>query len=117
MRTMDRGESGFSLIEVLIVVALLGVMAMLAAPSMSRMRTNQRLKDRALEFAAVVNYARSQAVLTGNNHLVFYGTDALGATLQDSSSNPVPNVEVALVNSGPMVSPATNMILGSEATL
>ena len=37
--------------------------------------------------------------------------------VRGSSSNPVPNVEVALVNSGPMVSPATNMIVGSEATL
>ena len=37
--------------------------------------------------------------------------------IRGSSPNPVPNVEVALVNSGPMVSPATNMIVGSEATL
>ena len=37
--------------------------------------------------------------------------------IRGSSSNPVPGVEVALVNSGPMVSPATNMIVGSEATL
>ena len=37
--------------------------------------------------------------------------------VRGTSSNPVPNVEVALVNSGPMVSPATEMIVGTEATL
>lgn len=79
-----------TLIEILVVVALLGALALLAAPSMSRIFAAQDLKDRALSVATMVNYARSQAILTGNNHLVFYGTDALGATLVDGASNPVP---------------------------
>ena len=37
--------------------------------------------------------------------------------IRGTSPNPVSGAEVALVNSGPMVSPATNMIVGSEATL
>ena len=37
--------------------------------------------------------------------------------IRGESSNPVPDANVALVNSGPMVTPATNLIVGSEATL
>lgn len=37
--------------------------------------------------------------------------------IRGESSNPVAGANVALVNSGPMVTPATNVIVGSEATL
>ncbi|MBW2698572.1 MAG: acetyl-CoA acetyltransferase, partial [Deltaproteobacteria bacterium] len=37
--------------------------------------------------------------------------------IRGQSSNQVPDAELALVNSGPMVTNATNMIVGSEATL
>jgi acetyl-CoA acetyltransferase len=37
--------------------------------------------------------------------------------VRGTSPNPVPDVELSFVNSGPMVTPASNMILGSEATL
>ena len=37
--------------------------------------------------------------------------------IRGTSPNPVPNVNVSLVGSGPMVTPLSNMILGSEATL
>ena len=37
--------------------------------------------------------------------------------IRGTSPNPVAGAEVAFVNSGPMVTPATNMIVGSEATL
>ncbi len=37
--------------------------------------------------------------------------------LRGTSLNPVPDAKVALVASGPMVSPASNMILGTEAAL
>ena len=37
--------------------------------------------------------------------------------IRGTSPNPVAGAEVAFVNSGPKVTPATNMIVGSEATL
>jgi acetyl-CoA acetyltransferase len=37
--------------------------------------------------------------------------------IRGTSPNPVEGANVAFVNSGPMVTPATNMIVGSEATL
>ena len=37
--------------------------------------------------------------------------------IRGTSPNPVEGAEVAFVNSGPMVVPATNSIFGSEATL
>ncbi len=37
--------------------------------------------------------------------------------VRGTSPNPVPDVDVSFVNSGPMVTPASNVIVGSEATL
>lgn len=84
-----RLDAGLSMIELMVVLAVIGIMAAIATPSMSKMFANQRLKDSAFDLAAALNEARSQAIRTGNIHLVFYGTDALGATLYDASSNPV----------------------------
>lgn len=78
------------MLELLVVMALLGIMATAAFPAMDKFFANQRLKDSAMSLATAVNYARSEAILTGNNHIVFYGTDALGAALTDAASNPVP---------------------------
>jgi hypothetical protein len=37
--------------------------------------------------------------------------------LRGQSTNPVPDAQVAMVISGPMVTPVSSMILGTEATL
>jgi prepilin-type N-terminal cleavage/methylation domain-containing protein len=81
---------GVTMLELMVVAALMGVMALTAFPAMESYFENQRLKDGAMSLSAAVNYARSEAILTGNNHIVFYQTDALGATLNDAASNPVP---------------------------
>lgn len=90
MNIESRQNRGITMIELLIVVAIMGVLAAAATPTLKKMFASQRLKDGAMSLAAGVNYARSQAILTGNVHLVFFETDALGATLTDSASQPVP---------------------------
>ncbi|MGI9644728.1 MAG: pilus assembly FimT family protein [Ilumatobacteraceae bacterium] len=81
---------GVTIVEMVVVVAIMGAVALVARPSISKLLANQRLKDGAMSLVAGVNYARSEAILTGNVHLVFFETDALGATLLDGASNPVP---------------------------
>lgn len=83
-------NQGVTLLELLVVVTIMGVIAAAATPTMGKLFANQRLRDGAMSLVAAVNYARSEAILKGTVHLVFFETDALGATLTDGASNPVP---------------------------
>lgn len=54
---------GFTLIELMIVLALLGIVATIAAPNFNTLIRNNQLQSKADELAAFVQYARSQAVI------------------------------------------------------
>ncbi len=85
------------MIEVLVVVAIVGAMAAMSFPALSKQFANQRLKDSANILANAIDQARSDAIFTGNIHVVFYGTDALGAALVDAGGNTVP---ILVLNDG-----------------
>jgi type IV fimbrial biogenesis protein FimT len=53
---------GFTLIELLMVVVILGIMMTLAAPSMSKMIANQRLKSMATDLHLTLVKARGEAI-------------------------------------------------------
>lgn len=77
---------GFSLIEIGIVVAVIGLIAAVALPSMSKTQQNQLIKDHALQIVGAVSFARSEAIRTGNVHIVYWGTNAFGAALTDGTT-------------------------------
>ena len=89
---------GFSLIETLIVVAIIGIIAAMAVPTLLGGTADERLKSTARDVAGAFTVARSEAIRTGNIHIVFIGTDAAG--------NALPNVNgggaalIAIVNDG-----------------
>lgn len=55
-------SSGFSLIELLIVIAITGIVAALAVPSYQDMLERNRLKQAAESLAADMRYARTEAL-------------------------------------------------------
>lgn len=57
-----RPSAGFTLIELLTVVSILAIMAALAAPSLSRLIANQRLKSSATDLHLTLLKARSEAI-------------------------------------------------------
>lgn len=55
-------QSGFTLIELMLTLAVLGILTTLAVPSFSSYIANQRVKAAAYDLLATLNYARSEAI-------------------------------------------------------
>jgi prepilin-type N-terminal cleavage/methylation domain-containing protein len=82
--------AGFTLIEVMIVVALIGVLAVLATGKLNRWREAEAAKSAIRRAQAAFSLARSEARRTGNNYIVFFQEDTAGNNLQDADGNQVP---------------------------
>jgi prepilin-type N-terminal cleavage/methylation domain-containing protein len=97
-----RPRGGFTVLELMVVVAIVGITAALAVPSFTRFQANVRLRDTMRAVANSFQYARAQAIATGSNQVVYVasgaGTDACGNPLQDLAGNPVP---LLVLNDGP----------------
>ncbi|WP_230410245.1 GspH/FimT family pseudopilin [Undibacterium rugosum] len=68
MRTLNFNRflyRGFSLVELLVAIAIAAILMALAAPSFSSFIDNQRLQTATLEFYAGVNLARAEAIKRG----------------------------------------------------
>ena len=112
---MDKRASGFSLNELLIIVAIIGIVASAAVPSTDEMFANQRLNTSSRSVAKALSYARSESIRSGNIHVVFFGTDTAGNPLQDADGNTVP---ILVVDDGRPGSAQQNCAVdGGETTL
>ena len=87
-----RRVRGFTLTEMMVVVAIIGVTAALTMPSWNRMRTNSRAKTTARMLSNSLQTARAQAVLSEETHIVMW--TAVGA--DDACGNPLPGPIVIL---------------------
>lgn len=60
---MQRKEQGFTLIELMVTMAVMAIIAMMAAPSFSQIIAKQQLNSNTRQLVATLSQARSQAVL------------------------------------------------------
>ena len=84
-----RRAAGFTAIEVLIVVAIIGIFAAMAVPSWRAYQANLQLRAAARTVANAFSFARSRALATGNRHVVVFAVDPTNPN--DACGNPIVN--------------------------
>jgi Tfp pilus assembly protein FimT len=80
-----------------VVMGIVALLTVIAAPSLSRLFASQRLTDSALAVNAALSFARGEAIRTGDVHLVYFRVDETGATLEQPAGTPV---DILVVNDG-----------------
>lgn len=87
-----RPRAGMTLLEIMVVIAIIGVLAAGAFPALQRFIDNQRVKTAARSIADAFLLARAEAIRTGEPHIVFLSaalggsppaTDPAGTSLGD----------------------------------
>ncbi|HVN37267.1 MAG TPA: prepilin-type N-terminal cleavage/methylation domain-containing protein [Myxococcota bacterium] len=73
---MDRARAGMTLIELVVVLAVIGVMVALASSVVSDWSADQRVASSAREMADAFSLTRSQAIQTGNNFILAFRVEA-----------------------------------------
>lgn len=63
-------DTGFTLIEILIVVSIIGILALAIIPTFTSHKDEQKLTTAATELVDGLRYARSEAIRTGNTFRV-----------------------------------------------
>lgn len=110
-RRLDRG---FSMIEMVVVMAILGIIAAMAIPSLIGGTADERLKSAARAVAGAFTYARSEAIRTGDIHIVYIGTDASGNALPNVNGGPA---IIAVINDGMPASANQNCQIDAGETI
>jgi len=68
-------DKGFSLIEVIVVLLIIGLTTALVTPSLSRFSSTIELKTSAKKVSAILRYYRSEAINQGKVYQIFFDSD------------------------------------------
>jgi len=80
---MASRSKGFTLIELIITIAVLGVVISLAAPSFNSLIRNTKSTTLTGEFVAALNFARTEAIKRGRNISICPSLDKISCATKD----------------------------------
>jgi prepilin-type N-terminal cleavage/methylation domain-containing protein len=73
----QKSETGFTLIELMVVIVILGVIATVIAPNIDRISPKYSVRAGAREIASTIEHCRSQSALTGETYSIVYDLDRM----------------------------------------
>jgi len=94
---MQYKERGFTLVELIIVIAIMAILAAIAAPNYQSFMTQRRLNGAARQFMSDLMLARMQAVTQNNNFKVSFRNYHEYQILDDDNNNGTADTGEALV--------------------
>jgi len=74
------GKKGMTMIELVTVVAIIGIVLAIAIPTFSRFKAGSKLKGTAMLLYGDLNFAKIKAMETGVSHTVIFGQQIGGTT-------------------------------------
>ncbi len=80
-------SKGFSLVEVIVVLVLIGVSISLLAPSLSRFSKAIELKAAVKKISAILRYCRSEAINKGKVYQVFFDSELREVKVQPMTAS------------------------------
>lgn len=98
MHRTSRKHSGFTLIELVIVTAIVAIMVVIGFVGMQSWLRNQRSKDIARQFANVLMVSRAEAIRSRDPVVVFFDSDKDGNSLVDGNGAAVASLAIRDLN-------------------
>ena len=87
---MTNSRKGFSLIELLIVIGIVGILALVATPAVLRHATNSNLKSAVRDMAADFPYLKEKTITEGIQYRIVFNTGAKNYTIQKGTAAGAP---------------------------
>ncbi len=72
----DKAEKGVTLIELLVAIAIVGILAVLVAPELGRFRSNYNARSCATDLIQYMRVARAMAIKENREYLIVFDTTA-----------------------------------------
>jgi type IV fimbrial biogenesis protein FimT len=116
--TMERKQRGFTLIELMITLAVLAIIAMMAAPSFGTMLDRQNLNRSSSDLMGTLSKARAKAAIERREIRVSIGagTDTDTTLFWSPTGNAVLNsgTDIRFMPNGLVRDPTTNVVIGAD---
>lgn len=90
-RYSTNAESGFSLMEIMVVLAIIAVLSSISMPALRGFAATRRLKTSARAIVDTLGFARDMAITENNTHLVVFDIDGNRYWLASSETFDIQN--------------------------